>query len=150
MNDVQKKNLGENNPQQSADYAALRERLAWALCANVVAIGATSWENIDEEHRAFYRSDAEAVLDELGLVRETRIRWEWPEIPEGWRYCDNQTFTDDGVLWRTATNAPKNEAPFKYETTYPEAKRYEDERFVSPWVPLSGASAEQVEPGDKS
>lgn len=70
---------------------------------------------------------------EKGRVLERRHRWEWPPVPEGWRACDNQTFDDDGRLWRTVTNAPRDESPFNHEHEWVEARRIDEHRWVTPW-----------------
>ena len=83
--------------------------------------------------RAACLTVADAVLDALGLERESQVRWEWPEIPEGWRACDNHTLTE-GRMWRTVTAAPEDESPYVHEYEFAEATRYEVERWVTPWA----------------
>jgi hypothetical protein len=82
------------------------------------------------------------VSDEIEQVLERRHRWEWPPVPEGWRACDNQTFDDDGSLWRLVTSAPEHESPFEHEREWVEARRIDEQRWVTPWVEVSGRTEE--------
>jgi hypothetical protein len=74
------------------------------------------------------------------LVRETRYRWEpiGDDPPEGWRRCDNATFSEDYLTYSvTYTDAPRNESPFNHNSIWRKYRRITQERYVTPWVDVA-------------
>lgn len=70
--------------------------------------------------------------------RETRIKWRpQEELPEGWRWLENQTLHDDGRYTRSMTSAPEGGKWWEHETRSVEFDRVIEERFVTEWVEVS-------------
>lgn len=101
------------------------------------------WNAPYNQNHEYLLDSLEKAVDEYlqaTLLREERIRWEWPEIPEGWRYCENQTFSDDySSLSRTVTDAPRDAFPFDYNRKSVQARRVEEERWVTPWKAIDAS-----------
>ena len=74
------------------------------------------------------------------LVRETRYRWEpiGDDPPEGWRRCDNAQFSQDYLTYSvTYTDAPRDQAPYKFNFMWRKYRRITQERYVTPWVDVA-------------